>query len=132
MGLLDDVVGAALGGRRGGGALLGLAAHLIQSNGGGLDGLLSQFKGAGLGPLADSWVGTGPNLPISAEQIAQVLGSPQLRQLAQQFGVPADAVSSQLANFLPQVIDRLTPDGRLHDALSGASSADDILKAFLR
>jgi uncharacterized protein YidB (DUF937 family) len=129
MGLLDDVMGA-VGGQRGGSPLLSLAMQLI--NGGGLNGLLDQFKAGGLGQIADSWVSTGQNLPVSPQQISQVLGAPQLQQLASQFGLSADALPQQLAGLLPQVVDKLTPTGQVPSQLPDLGGLDDLLKSFLR
>jgi uncharacterized protein YidB (DUF937 family) len=67
-----------------------------------------------LGDVVASWVGTGANLPISAEQISQVLGPDTLQQLARQFGGGAGGdLAGQLAQMLPQVVDQLTPNGQL-------------------
>lgn len=132
MGLLDDVIGA-VGGQAGrGNPLLSLAMQLIGGNGGGLNGLLDQFKAGGLGQIADSWVSTGQNLPISPQQISQVLGAPQLQQLASQFGLSADALPQQLAGLLPQVVDKLTPTGQVPSQLPDLGGLDDLLKNFLR
>lgn len=61
----------------------------------------------------NSWISTGQNLPISAEQIQGVLGSDQVKQIAAQVGVSPDVASSKLAELLPTMIDKLTPDGKL-------------------
>jgi uncharacterized protein YidB (DUF937 family) len=114
MGLLDSLVGAiGGGGQNGGGAEL--IAALLQQVGGqqGLAGLVEQFSRGGLGELVQSWVGTGQNLPISPEQIAQVLGDGPLAQLAQQFGVQPAQMASQLSSQLPGLVDQLTPQGQL-------------------
>lgn len=113
MGLFDSIVGAVSGGGQGGSAEL--VGALLQQVGGeqGLQGLVQQFTQGGLGEVVQSWVGTGQNLPISGEQIAQVLGNGQLAQLAQQFGLNPDTVAAQLAQFLPGVVDQLTPQGQL-------------------
>jgi uncharacterized protein YidB (DUF937 family) len=66
--------------------------------------------------LADqvaSWIGTGNNLPISAEQIQQVLGSSYVQELAAKMGINTADVAGSLASLLPQVVDKLTPDGQL-------------------
>lgn len=132
MGLLDDVMGAVGGQTGGGNPLLSLAMQLINGNGGGLAGLVSQFQKGGLGQVADSWVSTGQNLPISPQQISDVLGAPQLQQLAQQFGLSSNELPGQLANLLPQVVDKLTPGGQIPSQLPGLGGLDDLLKNFLR
>jgi uncharacterized protein YidB (DUF937 family) len=114
MGLLDSVVGA-MGGQEHN-SVISLVAGLINNpNGGGLAGLLQQFQSSGLGHLADSWVGTGQNLPISAEQMQSVLGSEQIRAMAARIGISPEALSGQLAKLLPQVVDKATPDGDVPD-----------------
>lgn len=79
----------------------------------GLGGLLHQFQQNGQGNLANSWVGTGQNAPASPNQISQALGPDTIRELAQRLGLPEDEVASRLSKELPQVVDKLTPNGRL-------------------
>jgi uncharacterized protein YidB (DUF937 family) len=118
MGLFDSVVGNVLnnlGGARGGGNdMLQLVMGLIQQNGG-LGGLLDKLKQGGLADQVSSWVGNGANLPLSAEQISQALGSGPLAQLAGQFGLNPEEISGGLAKFLPETVNQLTPEGRLPD-----------------
>ena len=128
MGLLDSVLGSVIGnmasGRQGGGAgadlLMQVVGGLLNQGGGvggglggGLGALLQRFQSGGLGELAASWVGTGQNLPISAEQLQSVLGGDQIGALAQQAGLSQGDLMGQLAQMLPQVVDRLTPNGQL-------------------
>lgn len=121
MGLLDQL-GQAAAGMMGGGndqnplmqAVVGLLGQ--QSAVGGLGGLIQAFQKNGLGEIVNSWVSTGKNLPVSAEQIQQGLGGDLLKQLASQAGLSSEAAGSQLANLLPGLIDKLTPDGKMPDA----------------
>ena len=83
------------------------------NDGGGLNALLKELEAKGLGQVAQSWVGTGANLPISAEQLKNVLGSERIQQLASQLGVSPDVISTHLSEILPKIVDRLTPDGRV-------------------
>ena len=121
MGLLDSVVkGLAdkfLGGEGGQESpLLGMAMNLLSNpQGGGLQGLIQQFAGKDMGDIRSSWISTGQNLPISGEQISQVLGSDTIRQFAQTMGSSSEQVSSGLAGILPQLIDKLTPSGQVPD-----------------
>jgi uncharacterized protein YidB (DUF937 family) len=111
-----DVVKAGLGGLgAGGGQANALTAvlGLLGGNSGGIGGLVQAFQRQGLGDVVASWVSTGQNLPISAEQIGQVLGPQQLSQFASQAGLAPDAAGSTLAALLPQLVDKLTPDGQL-------------------
>lgn len=91
-------------------AIMGL---LKSSEAGGLEGLVQSFQEKGLGDVISSWIGTGENLPISPEQIQHVLGGGQLQQIAEQMGVSPAAASSGLAQMLPQIVDKLTPNGSL-------------------
>jgi uncharacterized protein YidB (DUF937 family) len=119
MGLLDQVIGA-LGQQMGGAGnqnqLVNLVMQLINNQPGGLQGLVERFTQAGLGQQAQSWVSTGQNLPISPEQLMQVLGGGgQLQSMAQQLGLSNSDAASGLANLLPQVVDQLTPSGSIKD-----------------
>lgn len=128
MGLLDSVVGMMAGGQGGAGgggqaALIQAVISLLAQQGGGggasgglggLAGLVQQFQQGGLGDVVGSWISTGQNLPISAEQLQSVLGgNSALAGLAQQAGVSQGDLMGQLSQLLPQVVDQLTPDGQL-------------------
>jgi uncharacterized protein YidB (DUF937 family) len=115
MSLLDSVVGALSGGQSGGGnGLLEVAMQLLNNpQTGGLSGLVNAFQQGGLGEIVNSWVSTGQNLPISAEQIQSVLGGSTLQDLAAKLGVSPEQASGSLASILPQVVDHLTPNGQL-------------------
>lgn len=117
MGLLDNIAGKALGALGGeaqkGDLLQEVVGLLTSRQTGGLGGLVEQFKSKGLGDIANSWVGTGQNMPISAAQVQQGLGADVVNQLAAKAGIPADHVSALLARFLPQVVDKLTPGGQV-------------------
>ncbi len=117
MGLLDNIAGKALGALGGeaqkGDLLQEVVGLLTSRQTGGLGGLVEQFKSKGLGDIANSWVGTGQNMPISAAHVQQGLGADVVNQLAAKAGIPADQVSALLARFLPQVVDKLTPDGQI-------------------
>jgi uncharacterized protein YidB (DUF937 family) len=123
---LGDVLGSVLGGGgggSGGGGLGGMLGSVLgggSSGGGmgggglgGLGGLLNQFQRAGFADQAASWVGTGANAPIPADAIGQVFGNDTVAQIARQAGVSEADASSGLAQLLPELVDRLTPDGRL-------------------
>ncbi len=86
---------------------------LTSNQSGGLSGLLQGFHDKGLGDIASSWVGTGQNLPISAEQIEAALGTGQVQQLAAKAGITPDVAKAKLAEILPTVVDKLTPDGKV-------------------
>jgi uncharacterized protein YidB (DUF937 family) len=96
--------------------------QMINNQPGGLSGLVQQFHDKGLGGLVSSWVGTGQNLPISADQLQHVLGSDQLKELAAKAGISPDTASSHLAQLLPMLIDKLTPNGQVPEASTSTSS----------
>jgi uncharacterized protein YidB (DUF937 family) len=80
---------------------------------GGLGDLLRQFQQNGQGEVASSWVGKGPNQPISPDDLGRALGADQLSALSAQSGLSRDELLQGLSQNLPEVIDHLTPDGRL-------------------
>jgi uncharacterized protein YidB (DUF937 family) len=131
MGLMDQL-GQALqgmaGGTQGQNPLLQAITSMLgaqNSSIGGLAGLVQAFQKNGLGEVVNSWVSTGKNLPISADQIKQGLGSDFLSQLAGKAGLSPDAASSQLSGLLPDLIDKLTPNGKIE-----AGGLDQLLKMF--
>src|SRR4030088_287226 len=79
---------------------------------GGLNAIVAKLQQAGLGDLVKSWTGNGQNLPITAEQLQQVLGSDTVKQLAARFNIPVDQLSKVLAQQLPAVVDHASPDGK--------------------
>lgn len=118
MGLFDQVLSAASSfsnqQESGSGDLLGSVMQLLNSPQiGGISGLVATLESGGLGEVVRSWVSTGQNLPISAEQIQGVLGNEQISHLASQLGIDPAQASVQLAQYLPQVVDHLTPDGNV-------------------
>jgi uncharacterized protein YidB (DUF937 family) len=110
-------------------AVLALLSSRDPSVGGsaGLTGLLGSFQKAGLGDMMSSWIAQGPNPPISAQQVAQVLGDDVLSQFAGRAGLPSGQAGSALAALLPAVIDQLTPDGQVPPA----GRFDDTLGSLL-
>jgi uncharacterized protein YidB (DUF937 family) len=80
---------------------------------GGLNAIVAKLQQGGFGDLVKSWLGNGPNLPITAEQLQQVLGSDAVKQLAARFNIPVDQITQILAQQLPKTVDHASPDGRL-------------------
>jgi len=103
---LGDLLKGGLGGLLAGGA----AGSVIS---GGLGELLKQFQQNGQGEVANSWVAPGPNKQISPNDLASALGADQIDTLASQSGLSRDELLAGLSKHLPEVIDHLTPDGRL-------------------
>ena len=128
MSLLTQVLGGVLGGAGGGSSsplqnvLMGMLAGGQQGGTGGVGGqsggladLVAGFQRAGLGHVADSWVGTGPNHPVSPDQLRNVLGEDRVRDMASKAGMDQSDLLSQLAQHLPRAVDGMTPNGRLPD-----------------
>ena len=103
---LGDILKGPLGGLLGGAA----AGSVIS---GGLGDLMKQLQQGGQGDAANSWVGKGPNKPVSPGDLASALGADQIDSIASQSGLSRDDLLSGLSQYLPQVVDHLTPDGRL-------------------
>jgi uncharacterized protein YidB (DUF937 family) len=138
MGLLDGLLGAALGGDReqtqtqdplssilgsltggrgtgtgiGGSLLLQLALMMLQKNGG-LDGVLGKFRQAGMGAQADSWVSNGQNMNLSPDQLQQIFGSGSINDIASQLGMSQNQTGSAMSQMLPELINQLTPQGQV-------------------
>ncbi len=108
MGLLDGL-GAMLGGQ---GNLMSIAEKAL-ADAGGLNEIVAQLQKAGLGDQVASWIGTGANLPVSADQIRSALSSDQLAGIAASLGLHIDQLPQLLAEYLPKVIDAATPNGNL-------------------
>lgn len=122
MGLLDDLLGhvqqnapAPPAGGASHADILGTITHMLGQQGGvgGLAGLTQMFNQAGLGHIIQSWISSGKNLPISAQQLQQVLGPGMLAGLAARLNIAPEALSQQLTHALPTVVDKVTPDGQV-------------------
>jgi uncharacterized protein YidB (DUF937 family) len=122
MGLLDSVLGAALGGQQGGQAqgAGGIDPQMVMSivgalmnNGGGLSGVLGKLQQGGLADAAASWVGTGANQPVSGDALSSALGPDLMGQITQALGGNGQQAGNVLAQVLPGLIDQLTPQGQV-------------------
>ena len=105
MGLLDGLIGGAVGAE-----MVSVVNGLIERHGG-VQGIIAQLEQQGLGGTVRSWVGTGPNHPITADQIHQAFGSLTVEQLAAKVGLSPQDLAAKLSVILPQAIDKLTPGG---------------------
>jgi uncharacterized protein YidB (DUF937 family) len=114
MGLLDGILSSVLGQLSGSQQtnLLSSVAGLVGGQAGGIEGLLQKFGAQGLGDLVKGWVSTGPNPPATPQHIEQVFGGQQLDQIAAQTGIDRSQVASHVAQLLPQLVDKLTPQGQ--------------------
>jgi uncharacterized protein YidB (DUF937 family) len=97
---------------------------------GGLGAILEQFQRKGFGEQANSWVGTGANLPIPPEAMAQVFGRDGLGRIASQAGLTEQQASTGLSQILPEVVDRVTPQGKVPDLDALAASVGDLQRRF--
>jgi uncharacterized protein YidB (DUF937 family) len=105
MGMFDGILGGIVGAE-----MATVVNHLIERHGG-VAGIVSELKQKGLGDTVKSWVSTGPNQPVSADQLHQALGSDAIAQLAAKAGVSKEELLAKLAQALPTAIDKLTPGG---------------------
>ena len=112
-----------LGGQ--GGQETGLANIQKLFGGNGTQGIVSQLTNAGLGQHVQSWISTGDNKPVSGQQLQQAMDPAALQRVSQQTGMPADQIADHVAQVLPQIIDKATPDGQMphSDPLSQGASA---------
>lgn len=156
MGLLDSVLGGVLGGNHQSSPISGLLGGLLgggqqpaqsgggmlggllgggqpqatggMMGGGGLGGLLGMLQQAGLGHVAQSWVSNGPNQQVSPDQLQQAFGQERVQQMSQQTGLAPHDLLSQLSQHLPNVVDRMTPNGQMPEG--GDPFAGDTTTAF--
>jgi uncharacterized protein YidB (DUF937 family) len=120
MGLLDDVLSMATGGlsqqSQHASALSAIVSYINSPQVGGIAGLQSMFQQGGLGHIINSWVSNRQNLPISPDQLQNVLHSGALQQAAQQAGMDPSQLTSLMSTLLPHLVDKLTPNGQVPDA----------------
>ncbi len=107
MGMFDGLLGGIVG------ASMVTVVNGVLEKHGGLQGVVNEFERNGLGPTVRSWVSTGPNQPISPEEVQRALGPDLLQQLSQKSGVSVQDLSRKLADVLPQAVDKMTPDGAI-------------------
>ncbi len=117
MGLFDQIVGGLagkLGGKGDQGSLIESVMGMLNNPQlGGLEGLVKSFKEKGLENVISSWIGTGDNKAISGEQLQKVISGDSIKKIADKIGSTKEEASNLLAGMLPQLIDKLTPDGKL-------------------
>jgi uncharacterized protein YidB (DUF937 family) len=115
MGILDSLEGSGILGQLGAAVLPVVLGEVMGTGtqGGTLNAILAKLTQAGFGDQVKSWIGTGQNLPITADQLKQVLGSDVVRQLAAKYNIPIDQVAEVLAHQLPVAVDKASPNGKL-------------------
>ncbi|MER6315723.1 YidB family protein [Streptomyces sp. NPDC001581] len=121
-----NILGALIGALGGGAAGAGGGGQAAAGNGANnpLGGLLDMLTKSGLADQAQSWIGTGENKPVSADQIKEALPDGALQKAAEQAGVSPEQAADQIAQTLPQAVDKLTPQGQVP-----SGSLEDIIKA---
>jgi len=134
MGLLDSILGAASG--QGGATgeanpLMGIVSGLLAQSGG-LQGLASKFAQSGQGNAFQSWVGMGENQPVSSGQIQNAIGSEQVSAIASRMGVDPAVASNFLAEYLPKIVDKLTPAGKIDPAADHQQGLAALLPSLLQ
>jgi uncharacterized protein YidB (DUF937 family) len=134
MGLLDSILGAVSGktdGSGGAAQLIGVLGGLLAQSGG-LQGLANKFAQSGQGNTFQSWVGMGENQAISSNQIQNVLGSEQVNALAAKMGIDPAQASNFLAEYLPKIVDKLTPEGKVDPAADHQQGLTALLPSLLQ
>ncbi|GAA5143086.1 hypothetical protein GCM10023213_30150 [Prosthecobacter algae] len=132
MGLFDSLAKQALGGIFGGSSKQGDMLTGLLNQAGGLGGLMQQFQQAGLGDTFASWVSKDENQPVQPAQLEAALGSDAIKDLAGKLGFDAKMVLPLLSQFLPQIIDRLTPNGSIEDTHPSAEKLQDVLTGVMK
>jgi len=134
MGLLDNllkIAGSKVTAAAGNQNTIGSVFDMLNSSHiGGVEGLMEKLSGSGLGKIGDSWISTGKNKSISATQLQKVLGSDVIEKLAAKLGITNKAAVSMLVQYLPLIVDKLTPDGKASS--SKQISLPDILGKLLK
>lgn len=123
MSFLEGMLGEVLKGALGGNAnpqqqqqMPDIFGQILQNTDlGSIGGLVKQLQEGGLGRQIESWLGNGQNLPITPSQIRDALGNEQVRQIAQQFGIPVDDLLRLLSQFLPGAVDQVSPNGQIEE-----------------
>ena len=105
MGMLDGVLGGVVGGE-----MVTVINGLIQKHGG-VQGIVAQLEQQGLGATVRSWVSTGPNQPITPDQVHQAFGADAVKQMAAKAGLSPEDLAAKISQYLPQMVDKLTPGG---------------------
>ena len=114
-GFIGQILGNMMGGQQAGqpAAIAGILQQLLAANGGGVASVVSRFEAAGLGSNAQSWVSTGENQPVSADQIGKVFSPEQINAWSTQAGTTPEKMCAVLAEALPHAVDHVTPGGQV-------------------
>lgn len=107
MGLFDGMLGGIVGA-----GMVSVVNGILEQHGG-VQGVINEFEKNGLGATVSSWVGTGPNQPITPAQVHQALGPDLLQQLSAKSGLSVQELAEKLSQVLPQAVDKMTPNGTI-------------------
>ncbi|MVT03141.1 hypothetical protein CD006_10840 [Enterobacter sp. 10-1] len=129
MGLLDQI-GGMLGGQAGKAEQLQAIMAWVQQQGG-VQGILEKFRSGGLGEIVESWIGQQGNIPVSSDQVTSVFGSPALQDLAAKLGIDPQTASSLISEYLPKIVDGLSPEGEAPARQDLLSEGVNLLKGKL-
>ena len=134
MGLFDTLLGALTGKSTtaDGSNPLGVALSALLTQNGGLQGLMSKFTQGGQGDAFSSWVGMGENKPVSPDEVHNVLGADQVQALAAKLGVDPSNASGFLAEYLPKIVDKLTPTGQIDAGSDDQQGLAALLPSLLK
>lgn len=150
MGLFDSLAKQALGSMLGtqseGGTDLGALFSALTGSGGqatdamaglfeqvgGLEGLKARFEASGVGDTFNSWVGSGQNQSIEATHVEQALGADAIHGMAQKFGLHGSQILPLLAQFLPMIVDRLTPGGQIDQNHPSSDQLQDVIASVMK
>ena len=130
MSIIDGIQQQVLGAINQANPKVGSVLTDLLNQNGGVTGLVTKFQAAGLKDTVQSWVSTGANMPISAQQITEALGSEKVKSMAQKAGVDMDTITKQISEHLPTVIDKLTPNGQVPTANNILSNVINVAKNF--
>ena len=128
MGFLDDI-SAKLGGQNGQEGGIASLQRMFSDNGG-LHGMTSKLTNSGLGQQVQSWVGTGDNKPISGSQVQQAMDPNEIHQMAAKAGMSDEECSEQVAQALPEMVNKATPQGQMPDSDPFSKGMDAVKRMF--
>ncbi|WP_308561199.1 YidB family protein [uncultured Klebsiella sp.] len=127
---LFDLIGGMSGGQAGKAEQLQAIMAWIEQQGG-IQGILEKFRNGGLGEIVESWLSQQSNMPVNSEQIASVFGSPALQELGAKLGIDSQTASALIAEYLPKIVDGLSPQGQASAEGDLVSAGINLLKGKL-
>ena len=125
MGLLDDLVGSLTGGQQNNLGQLQAVWNWVQEQGG-VEVLIQKFQQGGLGEILSTWLSNGANQSVSSDDIKSAFSSQELESLAGKLGTDVDGASGVLSNILPELMDKISPQGEVHPEATGTNSSPDL------